>query len=91
MKVSDVKPEHLKGWKYDITRTEKEYDVMFSHQYRCVVITPDGDRITSLPYFGNDFGVYALSDKRAEKKVLKVIKELIVQEYNRKNPISKTF
>lgn len=90
MKISDVTDEQLKGWKYSITRNSKCYDVLFQHQYRAVVTTPSGDYITSMPFLGTNFNIYAFTDKGAEKKVVKTIKRLIVQEYNEKNPINKS-
>ncbi|UUG69536.1 hypothetical protein SEA_SHAM_236 [Streptomyces phage Sham] len=90
MKPSDVTERQLKGWTYSITRCSKNFDVMFQHQYRAEITSPDGYRITNLLSFGNDIGIYAFTEKGAEKKVIKTIKRVIADEYNRAHPVTKS-
>lgn len=90
MKISDVTDEHMKGWTYSITQAEKHFDIGFARQYRAAIKTPNGTPITDTLFFGDDIGLYAFTMKNAERKVIKTIKRLIVDQYNRENPTVKS-
>lgn len=90
MKPSDVTEKDMKDWEYSIVRCSSQFDVMFQHQYRATIVNPDGIHIAEYPFMGSDIGIYAFTDKGAEKKVIKTIKMVIADEYNRAHPAQKT-
>ncbi|QIN94182.1 hypothetical protein PP459_gp051 [Streptomyces phage Wakanda] len=69
----------LTGWKYEIEMAPG-YKVMFSNQYRVKITAPNGDNLTTFPFFGDTIGVYAISHKRAERKVVKIIEKFVRNE-----------
>lgn len=73
------KPVDMTGWKYEIEMAPG-YKVGFANQYRARITTPEGEHLTQMPFFGDTIGVYAWTDKRAERKVIKVIAKFIRNE-----------
>ena len=74
----------MTGWKYEIEMAPG-YKVGFANQYRAKITTPDGRTLTQMPFFGDTIGLYAWTDKRAEKNVLKMIAKFIRNEQARAN------
>ncbi|AVD99382.1 hypothetical protein SEA_BILLNYE_211 [Streptomyces phage BillNye] len=78
------KPVDLTGWKYEI-ELSPGYKVGFANQYRARITTPEGESLTTFPFGGDTIGVYAWTDKRAERKVIKVIEKFVRNEQARED------
>ncbi len=73
------KPVDMTGWKYEI-KLAPGYKVGFANQYRARITLPNGENLTEMPFLGDTIGLYAWTDNRAERKVIKMIQKFIRNE-----------